>query len=631
MLILLGLARIVHAQVVNSQIKYVSVAPSGACAATGIDLLTPNGTLYTCASGTWTAVSSSSGVTSIAAGTGISVNAATGAVTVTNTAPGASPAGSTNNPQFNAGGGLFGGTAGAFANTTGLYDKGSAVYNVKAYNASGSSVNTTTVGSTTSGSTSVVVAASDYVVGHGIYIAGAGAAGANYIGSVTVVAGTTLTISPATSTTVANGTVVHHDDTAAAQAAVDAPGGIGGLVYFPAGYYYFSSQLTLRTSTRISGASQGSGMSNTGTTGITVVDCRQLTGVAGCFFWPNTSFSAALSDISLLGPSGVGTTEGVDFGQSATDCLVQNVYIDFFGMGIGLNRVKGCTIINAHTNNTNGQGLDVYGGQNVNVYGGSFQNNTLTGVGGGNIVVENNANAISFYNSFIDEAFGVGAATVLVRDTASYVSFNNMTMYFNKDGYGFDIGASTDHVSLTNINIGPFSAGFHGVLNTIRIAGTNHWLQNVVTVPNGGGDIADTSTTTTYLNVNGVTNFPYVAQATGWKSSDGTAGTTGNGFKNGLCVTASGACTGGLLPTLKGTSASIGGGLLTAGTCASGTATVTGATTSMTSTLPIGATYPGDGFEIYSYVSSANTVTVKVCALVALTPTATTYSVAVIP
>lgn len=38
--------------------------------------------------------SSASGVTSIIAGTGISVNAATGAVTVTNTSPGASPAGS---------------------------------------------------------------------------------------------------------------------------------------------------------------------------------------------------------------------------------------------------------------------------------------------------------------------------------------------------------------------------------------------------------------------------------------------------------------------------------------------------------------------------------------------------------
>lgn len=40
-----------------------------------------------------------------------------------------------------------------------------------------------------------------------------------------------------------------------------------------------------------------------------------------------------------------------------------------------------------------------------------------------------------------------------------------------------------------------------------------------------------------------------VIQPAGYKSSDGTTGTTGNGFKDGLCVTASGACTGGISPT----------------------------------------------------------------------------------
>lgn len=85
-----------------------------------------------------------------------------------------------------------------------------------------------------------------------------------------------------------------------------------------------------------------------------------------------------------------------------------------------------------------------------------------------------------------------------------------------------------------------------------------------------------------------------------------------------------------LASVLTGTSASIGGGLLTAGTCATGTATVTGATTSMTATLPQPTTYPGDGFEIYAYISAADTVTIKVCALVALTPTASTYLVKVI-
>jgi hypothetical protein len=81
---------------------------------------------------------------------------------------------------------------------------------------------------------------------------------------------------------------------------------------------------------------------------------------------------------------------------------------------------------------------------------------------------------------------------------------------------------------------------------------------------------------------------------------------------------------------LAGTTGSIGGGLLAAGSCTSGTATVNGATTSMAAALPQPATYPGDGFELYAYISAANTVTVKVCAIVALTPTATTYNVRVI-
>jgi len=82
-------------------------------------------------------------------------------------------------------------------------------------------------------------------------------------------------------------------------------------------------------------------------------------------------------------------------------------------------------------------------------------------------------------------------------------------------------------------------------------------------------------------------------------------------------------------PTLSGTSASIGGGALAAGACASGTASVTGATTSMVATSSPN-TYPGDGAVWSSQVTSANTVTVRVCAIVALTPTASTYNVRVI-
>jgi len=82
-------------------------------------------------------------------------------------------------------------------------------------------------------------------------------------------------------------------------------------------------------------------------------------------------------------------------------------------------------------------------------------------------------------------------------------------------------------------------------------------------------------------------------------------------------------------PHLAGTTASIGGSALTVGTCATGTVTVTGATTAMPVTVsPV--TNPGTGMSWFAFVSAANTVTVKVCAMVAGTPTATTYNVKVL-
>jgi hypothetical protein len=82
-------------------------------------------------------------------------------------------------------------------------------------------------------------------------------------------------------------------------------------------------------------------------------------------------------------------------------------------------------------------------------------------------------------------------------------------------------------------------------------------------------------------------------------------------------------------PVLTGTTGSIGGGLLAAGTCASGTAAVTGATTAMAvAASPV--TYPGDGSTWLAYVSAGGTVTVKVCALVAVTPGASAYNVRVL-
>ena len=79
-----------------------------------------------------------------------------------------------------------------------------------------------------------------------------------------------------------------------------------------------------------------------------------------------------------------------------------------------------------------------------------------------------------------------------------------------------------------------------------------------------------------------------------------------------------------------GTTGSLGGSALAAGACTSGTVNITGATTNM-AVVATPVTYPGDGMAWRPYVSSAGVVTVKVCATVAGTPTASTYIVRVIP
>jgi hypothetical protein len=83
-------------------------------------------------------------------------------------------------------------------------------------------------------------------------------------------------------------------------------------------------------------------------------------------------------------------------------------------------------------------------------------------------------------------------------------------------------------------------------------------------------------------------------------------------------------------PTLTGVTASIGGGALTLNACTSGTASVTGATTSMHVFGITPATDPNASgtqtYDWYGRVTGSGTVTVYVCAMVAGTPAATTYS-----
>ena len=80
---------------------------------------------------------------------------------------------------------------------------------------------------------------------------------------------------------------------------------------------------------------------------------------------------------------------------------------------------------------------------------------------------------------------------------------------------------------------------------------------------------------------------------------------------------------------LAGSTETIGGSRLTSGTCATGTATIAGATTDMVTAIsPV--THPGAGIVWFGYVSSPNVVSVKVCAMLTATPAGSIYRVRVI-
>jgi len=80
---------------------------------------------------------------------------------------------------------------------------------------------------------------------------------------------------------------------------------------------------------------------------------------------------------------------------------------------------------------------------------------------------------------------------------------------------------------------------------------------------------------------------------------------------------------------LAAATSSLGGSALSAGACTSGTVSVTGATTGMAVSVSPAAD-PGAGFAWMGFVSSSGTVTVRVCAIAAGTPTSTSYNVRVI-
>jgi hypothetical protein len=201
---------------------------------------------------------------------------------------------------------------------------------------------------------------------------------------------------------------------------------------------------------------------------------------------------------------------------------------------------------------------------------------------------------------------------------------------------------------------GPFKSGLHLDTPVIGSSGTG-----VISVDCGTLGCASLTNAYPVIRVKngagGEDVLKYTASTGNWSLTAGATGSQGNGAACALnvytfgvylkcgsnqiymdttgklntnTISATGLTINGAAVTahLIGTTGSIGGSALAAGACSSGTSTVTGATTGMAVAL---GTYPGDGFYAQGYVSAANTVTVKVCAVVSGTPAAQTYSVRV--
>jgi hypothetical protein len=156
-------------------------------------------------------------------------------------------------------------------------------------------------------------------------------------------------------------------------------------------------------------------------------------------------------------------------------------------------------------------------------------------------------------------------------------------------------------------------------------------------------------TTSTYLTgstqlfINNNTTGAYTVQ---FKESDGSDGSQGTGVyipqgSNNSCATiiqkdgvndiwlASQPICDAAPNYFSGTSGSIGGSVLAAGACTTGTVSITGSTTAMGVVVTPSA-YPGDGMWWDGYVSAPGTVTVRVCAAIHGAPTAETYNVRVL-
>jgi hypothetical protein len=336
------------------------------------------------------------------------------------------------------------------------------------------------------------------------------------------------------------------------------------------------------------------------------INCRAASnGSTG--FLLNTTASAGYNSVRLLAPVAYGNnaTSGYVDVKSGNYSIIGGLFSDNSSVGhVQIESGAGAGTITGTTFANNASSPPVFGNATAlanlqilnSIFTGttsasnpnSLLNLTVSGqaiLGGPNgaasMVVSNIANAVNYFSVGGSAAGGRPLLTMLGADTI-------IGMTLQTKGTGGEIaffdGANGRDFSIRNPNASA-AANYLGVYSALT-----------TTAPQLYAAGADTN-----ISVN------VVPKGTGTLQVNGAS----------------------ILPNLSGTSGSIGGSALAAGACASGTVAVTNSTTSM-AVVATPTTYPGDGIFWHGYVSAAGTVTVKVCASIAATPTASAYNVRVL-
>ena len=291
------------------------------------------------------------------------------------------------------------------------------------------------------------------------------------------------------------------DDTAALQAAINAfPE--GGEVRLSHGTYLISQTLTLRDHTRLLGVGVGG----------SIIQAPSLIN-SPALDLPASSVGCTVDGIKLLGPDpapAVGPLSvGVNVAGGGVNTRLRDCWISGFSTGAYFAFTQGTSIHDTTFIGAGHVGLHVRSCYNLIMVGGLGSNcGPFNQPDDANILIDKSPvhsppTGIALYMASVDEGTtGELGSDIYVKE-GNGVYIHLPQMFYGEIGVRF--GAGVTHATLEGTHIGPYNLAVSIPINTIVIeAGAQDVrLVNVTTNPNGGGDILDLGTNTTWINVNG--------------------------------------------------------------------------------------------------------------------------------